>query len=153
MEEEHSAFSVLNFKSDVSSNRHMLVGSRDGYIRYFSDQSDDDDGYPMESYVYLPAVRLWDDWHAGKLTELTAEVAKDSGDVDWEVHVGASHQEAVNADAFASGTFSLEGRSFTARPRARGGSLVVKLENGDGKTWGVEQILATAVQGGRIRRL
>lgn len=149
----HGPTAVLNYQTEITENRHMLIGGKDGYVRNYNDLAQTDDAVVITSYVCLPTVRLGDDYQDGMLMELIATVAARSGDVDYEILVADSHEEVADATAHTSGTWTGTGRQTTVRPRARGGSMIVKLSNGENLAWGWEQLLAVVRPFGRQRLL
>lgn len=148
----HGPLAVLNFQTEIMEQRRMLVGGKDGYIRGYEALHDTDDGYAITSYVLLPPVRLaGDEYHDGLLYELIATVPEGSGDIDYEVRVARSHEEVAKASAFLSGTWDGEGLQTTVRPRARGASAVVRLSNGEGRRWAIEQLVGVVRPVGKTR--
>jgi hypothetical protein len=148
----HEPFAVLDFSS-LAGDGGVILGGRDGYLRGFRRTHETDDGTSFSSYVYYGPIRLGgEDYHEGLLNELIADAAGSSGDITWEVLVDETHQDATTASAFASGTFDTEGRNYTARPRARGGSFILKLSNAGDVAWSVERMTAVLKRVGRQRR-
>lgn len=142
---------AMYFPSDHAEETGVLLGCRDGYIRRYRDANDTDEGTEVTSYVYLGPIGLSpNDYNEGVLQELMGVLAKDSGQVTWSVHPANSAEEAADADALWSGTWS-EGRNISQHPRARGMALVVKLENAQNRRWAVESVLAKVVEGGKVR--
>ena len=151
-DDDHGPMAVLNFQTEITAYRHTLIGGKDGYIRRYDAGVDDDDGVAITSYVTLPPVRLGsDEYHDGLLYELIATIPEGSGDVDYEVRVARSHEEVAKASAFFSGTWDGEGLQRTARPRARGASASVRLSNGEGRRWAIEQLVGVVRPVGKTR--
>jgi len=149
-DDEHGPSAVLNFQTEITEWRHTLVGGKDGYIRWYSKYADTDDGVAITSYVLLPPMRLaGDEFQDGMLMELIATIPERSGDVDWEVRVGHTHEEVATASAFTSGSWTTEGLQHTERVQARGGSATVKLSNGQNLKWAYEQIIGVVRPVGR----
>ena len=148
----HSPLSVLNYQTEITSYRHMRVGSADGYVRFYDPSQDLDDGEPIESYVYLPVLRLGDDLTEGILTELIMTLALRSGDIDYASYTDESAEEVAAADtAKASGTWTGEGRQRPLPHRVRGGAMTIKLSNGEDRAWAIERLQAVIRQAGRQR--
>jgi hypothetical protein len=145
----------------------VVVGGRDGYLRYFADGQDDDDGLELESHLMIGPLRLSeDDVHDGMLAEIhgSIEELSEEASVTWRVVTGRSPAEAVEAaladldDVFdgkpptrfvASGAWLEEGRARVARPRARGPWVVIWLTSNGG--WAYESVTIVAKQLGRHR--
>lgn len=132
----------------------VLVGGRDGYIRYFDRQFQVDDGNnEIESYCDIGPIHLDpDNINEGILTELTGVLGVGSGAVDWALRSGFSAQEAYNATALYDGTWSVSGLNYTTQPRTRGVSAFVRLSNNTTKRWFLERITAMVKPAGRRRR-
>jgi len=149
---DHGPSAVLNFQTEIMEQRATLLGGKDGYIRCYDRANDTDDGTAITSFVLLPPQRLaGDEFQDGKLMELIATLPEGSADVDWEVRVAATHEEVANATAFMSGTWEDTGLHNTVRPNARGGSVVVKLSNGENLAWAYEQLIGVVRAVGRTR--
>lgn len=122
---------LLQHSQDPESNR-VLLGCRDGYLRQFhGDWEQDDGGTEIEAYVCYGPLRLGPNvLTEGQVAQLLGVLSERSGDVTWSVHVGQSGEKAVEADAFVSGTWTA-GDNHTVRPHARGVAGMLKLENAD----------------------
>lgn len=132
----------------------VLVGGRDGFIRYFDRQFQVDDGNnEIDSYCDLGPFHLDpDNLNEGILTELTAVLGVGSGDVDYALRTGFSAQEAYNATALVTGTWSIDGLNYTTNPRLRGVTGFLRLSNNTTKRWFLERITALVKPAGRRRR-
>jgi len=66
----------------------------------------------------------------GKLSSICAALGQNSGDVSWSVHVGQTAEDAVDAAARESGTwtgYAGTGLQYRAHPKARGAFATVKI--------------------------
>mgnify|MGYP007100044528 CR=1 FL=1 len=143
------------FARQDSTNAYsgVWLGCRDGFSRSHRDDQATDDGTPIDSYVVLGPIDLsgGSGYHEGRLKELVAKLASDSGEVDWEVTVGATAQDAFEADPFGvSGTWSMPGLNPKERPRARGAAFCLKLSSNE--RWALESLLAVIERAG-VQRL
>lgn len=131
----------------------VLVGGRDGYIRYFDRQFQVDDGNnEIESYCDIGPIHLDpENFDHGLLTEMIGVLGDGSGDVDWSIRTGHSAQEAYNATAIASGTWTFGGMNPTVYPRIRGVSAFLRLSNNTTTRWFMERISAIVKSAGRRR--
>jgi hypothetical protein len=147
---EHSPTALLCYNAANVEQQKMLLGGRDGYVRAFDPAAPSDDGTAIDSYaVYSPQTLAGNMHEDGVLETLDAVLAEDSDDVDWEVRVGETHEEAVGASAFTSGTWTETGRQYTERPQARGSAVTLKLSNDTAdESWAVENIVGTATKRG-----
>jgi len=145
----HSAKNVTNAYSDV------LLGCRDGYVRRHQSNLSQDDGANFTSYITLGPMSLGGgggDYSEGLVVELVGSTAVSSGDVDWALKVGKTHEAAFNAAAFVSGEWNTAGLNLKSHPRARGGAFCLKLSNGEtNATWAVERITAVIKTAGKQR--
>jgi hypothetical protein len=142
---------VLNYQTEITEHRHAIIGGRDGYVRYYDDRFDTDDGWPVTSYVFMPPFLVGDDHREGIILELIAALAQGSADVDYDLHVGRSHEEALLSDAFVSGSWTGEGLHHSTRMRVRGFSAFLKISNGEYLRWAIEDIVAVVRVAGRVR--
>jgi len=150
--EDHEPTAMLVYHSHLTNKSTLLFGCRDGYIRQFDFEANTDDGSAISSYVlYGPITLSPNDYENHILAELNADVAISSGDISWEIRRGDTAEEAMSADAAASGTWSA-GRNTANLPRVRGPHVFLKLANADNVRWAVEQVLARTVLAGRVRK-
>lgn len=151
---------IVSYSYTASSLPHLsgrvLAGGRDGYIRTFSTASALDDGTEIDSHVIIGPIPLGHD--AGLeaiLNEIIATLPIDGGVVDWSLHVGMAPEDALVAEAVASGEWSgngTHGVQYRERPRARGGAAYLKLANGaSGVPWQIEKIHGLAIPCGLQR--
>lgn len=143
----------------------VVIGSQDGYVRYFSDEVTNDDGQDLESHVLLGPIRLASgDARDAVLAELHGLLDIESGgSVTWRVVLGDTAQEAAEtaktgveavqagnspSGVAASGTWG-DGRNLVARPRSRGVWVVVWLSSTD--QWAFEAVPIVARMLGRVR--
>lgn len=132
----------------------VLLGCRDGYIRYYSrDFQTDDQDNPIESYCVIGPFHLdRAGYLEGLLTGLKGTLSKSSGDVQWEVLVGDSGESAVNAQPREQGIWNKTGLNYTSRPRVRGVACCIKVSNGSlVKRWILERITAVVRSAGMRR--
>ena len=132
--------SVHTFDGDAASDRTVLLGGQDGYVRKFDydTPSKSDDGTAIDSYVYLGPCQL-----QGRpklmLTELKGALGTGSNDVTFGVY-GAETAQAAHALSSAdfTGTFSA-GRNKSERRRTMGHDIFIKLQNNsDNQAWSYE---------------
>lgn len=131
----------------------VLIAGRDGYIRYFDRQFIVDDGdHEIESYCDIGPVHLDpNNGLEGLLTEIQGVLGGASGNVQWELRAGKSAQEAYEATAQASGTWSLDGLNAKSYPRVRGVSAFLRIKNYGKVRWFMERMTAVIRTAGRRR--
>ena len=137
---DHNPISVHTFDGDSASDRTVLLGGQDGYVRKFDydTPSKSDDGTAIDSYVYLGPCQL-----QGRpklmLTELKTALGAGSNDVTFGIY-GAETAQAAHAlgSPNFTGTFSA-GRNKSERRRAMGHDIFIKLQNdSDNQAWSYE---------------
>lgn len=137
--------------SEPGRSVRTLFGSRDGYIRSYNELADTDEDTAITSYVDIGPFRPGaSDFNEGRLDELIAVLAQESGSVQWSVRVAETAEETRTASNFDSGTFT-EGYNKNVRPRARGASIIVRLEASGSRWWALERLTAVLAQMGRQR--
>lgn len=148
----HEPFSLCSYTGDSLRQGALLLGCRDGYIRHFDDTFETDDGTEIASWVKLGAIRPGQGISDGRIDELIATLAENSGAVDWAVYAGEHDEKAViEGTSSASGTWEA-GYNHVERPRVRAGAVVVKLENSTTRRWGMERLVAKLTTLGRQRK-
>lgn len=145
--DNHEPVVLHQYNSIIQDESCVLLGCRDGYVRKYSHRFETDDSEEIESYVDYGPLRMGgSDYDKGLLTELIGVLAQNSGDVDWSVRVGETQESVLNADNFETGTWQTQdwgGLNFKTRVRARGGSVMFRLSNGEpDRAWSVERITA-----------
>lgn len=132
----------------------VIWGSRNGFIRMFSDSCDTDETTAIASYViYGPIRTSGNDYRTGLVAELIGVLGTGSGNVAWSVYVGDTCESACDsATAFTSGVWSQPNLQFTVRPRARGGAFTIKLANSGSRSWTVDSMIAAVIATGTQRK-
>lgn len=155
------------FDGDEWTDRTILIGSEDGYVRELDSGTFDDDGTLIESFVWIGPIMVGEGRDTIVLTELAASVANTGGgSVSWEVYGYNCANEL--ADAFnllqledegfiwtedglgfialdggtvaplSTGTFDI-GCAVTHNPRVRAKALYLRLYNNTAsETWASE---------------
>jgi hypothetical protein len=133
---DQNPISVMIFDGDTSSDRTLLLGGQDGYVRKFDydTPADDDDGVAIDSYVWLGPIQLTNKPKL-MLRQLNAAFDTSSSDVDFAVYAGESSQTAKAATAEFTGTW-VSGRNKAEKRRATGHNLFIRLRNNtDDEKW------------------
>ena len=156
MNKDYEPFATFRYPPIARQESAVLLGSRDGYIRNFSQPCATDDGTTIASHIAYGPIRLGGaDDQDGIFAYLVGALAAESGPVDWSLYVGKNH-EAVNTaidddDSRATGELTA-GYSHTIRPQVRGGSFALKLANAEAnQAWAVEHLTFGQLPGGAIR--
>lgn len=146
----HEATALMQFNATDANETAVLQGCRDGYIRYFRDEHETDDGNAIVSNIMYGPFMTAPAGKDGYLTKLKAVLAKGSGSVNWSVTGGQSALEALDATALFTGTWSGDGLSYSARPRTRGAGVVITISNGGNRRWALDALLADVMQAGEL---
>ena len=143
---DHEPFIIHTHNADTSSLAAPILGCRDGYLRRFSNDAEQDDGSEIESYVKIGPIALAGGFDHGMLKKLVATLAEGSGDVSWEVATGQSAESVLDETALANDTFTVHsagGLNYTVNPMLSGATATVKLSNGTTyRRWAIERVLA-----------
>jgi len=144
-------FSICKYNGHLIPYNTVLLGGRNGYIRMFHDDFDTDGATSITSYVKIGPIKPGS-MGDGRLDELAAVLAEDSGQVTWEIMTADTPEGAVEeTTAFDTGTWSA-GLNYTDRPRCRGGAVVLKLSGAEDQRWALERIAAVIAPLGRLRK-
>lgn len=133
---------TLTMDGDTSSDRAMLMGCRDGYLRKWDIDADDDDSTAIDSYCYIPITA---GKHPGKLLlrELQPVLANNSGQMYYQGFCGPSTEDAVNAGTASFSGIWREGRNPSLRRGMRGDAMFLKVGgNLANSTWALESLRA-----------
>ena len=167
--EECGAYSQYYYSANDNDYADLLVGCKDGYIRKFDNDKDDDIGGSDEainSYAVWPIQHLSEDNDKqGKLTSLTIECAggaaggvfDDTDGVSYDIHVADDAETLIEdirdgATPIATGTLTGTGRKARIRTKLRGAWLGIKFYNSTStETWAINRVFATIQEAGRIR--
>jgi hypothetical protein len=143
------------YNSDDANRNAVILGCKDGYIRYFDEKFVRDEGTAITDYLIYSPLFASDEYNDGQITEIVGELSKNSGAVNWSIKTGNSHQECLFSNITkASGTWSIKGLNYKQHPRCRGVSFLVKIERGDNDVaWGIETIQITTKKSGVKRVL
>ena len=150
----HDARAVHVFDGDDASDRAILMGGADGYIRKWDVTKADDDGTAISSHVYLGPI-LPRALGTVNVNEIRTLLAKGSSDVTMSVFRGNSAEDAYNqTTALYTATLSA-GRNVAERRRAQGHAIFLKLSNTTAsQTWAMELLQAVFSEtSGRFGRI
>ena len=163
------AYSSFYYDSNNTSNRGLLLGCKDGYIRVAVNTAKNDDvgasDTAISSNILYPIIKLGEDDEEGRLTSLTIELAggasggshTDMDAVSYELHVADDAETLIEdikdgATAAISGTLTGTGRKARIRQKLTGAYLGIKLFNTTAsQTFVINKINGEMVQAGRIR--
>lgn len=145
----HSPISVHALDGDKPDDRRVILGCQDGYIRIFSNDAVNDDGEAILSGVFFGPILLEQGTQPFVLRELQCVLSAASADVQYDVLVGASVNQAfyegndqidtlllADGNTFvyserptdSQGEFSAI-RSKSVNPRLRGYAAFIRISN------------------------
>lgn len=144
----HNPLCACVFDGNLPDDRVVLIGSRDGYVRTFSPDAENDDGADINSAVVVGPLT------ARELDELLAKdmqgvLGETSGQVNFAVHVGSTAEKALSNDPVVTGTWSA-GRNLTTHVRRSGHAVYVKITSTN--RWAMEAIRLRLAGKGKVRQ-
>jgi hypothetical protein len=143
----HNPLCCCIFDGNLPDDRALLIGSWDGYVRSFSPTATKDDGIVIESSVVLGPFNT-KELDEMMLLYLQAVLGDSSGEVNYEVFVGNTAEEALNGTAVESGIWE-PGRNPNTEIMASGYCVYVRISSSN--PWQLEQIRAEFSTSGKVR--
>lgn len=144
----HNPLCVTTFDGNDPSDRVMLIGSWDGYVRAFDPDATRDDGTDCASEVWLGPIQS-DGNDSMKLRELQAELGEDSGNVTYAIHVGRTAEAALASDPIQGGTLRAS-RGPTSHVYREAFVVYVKLTAT--RPWQIERVRCVVDQREYVKR-
>jgi hypothetical protein len=150
-------WSALAQRSRPSDRSVVLLGCKDGYVRYFDADYDVDDEDETSAKRFRSSCVFGPFGDASLLNdsrwdELEVVLSADSASVDVEIFAGETAEEAAEAVLTGSPSYTRRigtGRSPRMHPRVRGASLYLKLTAD--RRWAFEAASAVLAKAGRTR--
>lgn len=116
------------YDGDTASDRTVILGGQDGYLRVFDyTPVKNDDGVAIDSYVWLGPIQLQNRPKL-MLTELKPTIATGSDDVTFNVHSAETAEGAKAGSSKFNGDW-VAGRNKSERRRTVGHDIFIKLSN------------------------
>ena len=143
----HDPLATCVFDGNLPGDRVMLIGSWDGFVRFFDPNAVTDDGTVCSSSVVLGPINT-QNMDEMLLKELQAAMGANSGTVTYSVFVGSTAEIALNSTAVSTGTWT-SGRNLDTLIRRAGHAVYVKLTST--VPWQLEQIRAKIATQGKVR--
>lgn len=132
----HNPLCMTVFDGNEATDRVVLIGSWDGYVRFMDPAATTDDGVPIESKVLIGPL-LTNNGDQIMQTEMLPVFAEGGGTVDYDVLVGNSAEQALASDSALHGTFT-PGRNHTV-PVMRSGYAIYNQISANAP-WAMESI-------------
>lgn len=143
--------SLVYRSSDAPSTQRLLLGCRDGNIRAFNDKAFTDDGLNFRSELLIgPIAHGSGGYFDGMILEVVGQLSEESADLDLDVQVGNSIENAFNAKPRRMGKLRA-GKNRTYRPRLRGNASFLRLSTPGGGAWAYENMTVVREQLGKQR--
>lgn len=137
----HNPTAVHLMDGDDPTDRVVLLGGQDGYIRFIDNASKTDDGTAISSYVYFGPIQT--DSGRFKLKELRCILAETSDQATLELFRGHSAEYAYNQPEAHFAVTLDKGRSRAIRIGGAAQAMYLKLSNSTPNTaWSFEQMFA-----------
>ncbi len=131
-------------------NDGLLIGSFDGYIRIHDKDTQNDDGINFDSYVYFGVLNMSSGMYDGFISEITANVGMNSGEIDLYVLV-ADTPDFIRTAPETYVCSLCQGLNYNNFINLRGAVAAVKLQCTNGERWAFENISLSIKDGGRKR--
>jgi len=141
--------SVCYSNSPIPGEAGVILGCRDGALRYFRDVFENDEGDEIVSSVEIGPLMMGAG-REGMLMKMLATLGDRSGSVRFHVRGGHSGEEAFLAEHFASSAM-IAGTNRWWTTRLAAGAFIVALSNEEERSWQIENISAQVRGGGMIR--
>lgn len=145
--------SMMAFDGDQSSDRVIMLGGDDGYIRYYSSSAFQDDGQNFTSYVTMGPIVADKGRYPTVLTDVQFVMDDTAGNTVFELGVGDTAEAALADFAatltgekdIANATFNISaGKSINHNPRTRGYFQYFKIgTTTPTASWAIEYIQAS----------
>jgi len=157
----HGVYSIFQYDANATAYKGLLLGCKDGYVRWHVDTEENDDGTAIDSYVTFGPIALAEDGRDGSIEAFDLILAGGAtGAVDdatvqvWTEDVAETMLEDLIAGTSPqlSMTFTGPGRMRGAKRRrgVRGAFAGIKIGNSTiSETWGMEKLLIDGGAPGR----
>lgn len=135
------------FDGNEPTDRTVVLGSWDGYVRAVDDAATSDDGTEIESEVWIGPFTA-PTFNDLVVREMQAVLDEASGDVDFEIYRGRTAQAALDSEVFRSGTLT-KGRNVTRQIETAGHAIYLRLTSTN--QWAMEAIRVRLGDNGPVR--
>jgi hypothetical protein len=134
------------FDGNEPTDRRLLIGSWDGYVRSVSTTADTDDGKKIDTEVWIgPFVTpTFDDL---RMNDIQAILDEASGDVDYAIFTGNTAQDALDSEPFHEGTWEA-GKNLNQMVRSKGHATYIRLTSS--VRWAMESIRLRLESQGKV---
>jgi hypothetical protein len=156
--EAHTPTSLLYFNSRVKSERTLLAGCNDGYIRRWNETEKSDDGSTViESEALIGPIVGSNTRSRVGVNEVSIKTGVDTDALSVSLYSGLTAEHLI--DNVVNGEPPKVTKSFTTdkllpsiRQQVKGGAIGVKLSNNSAaSTWSMEKIDIELSESGRMK--
>jgi hypothetical protein len=162
-------FSLFYYNASDDTSRGLLLGCKDGFLRYFSESEKNDVSTAADvtitSEVVLPIMQNDDDDRELRLTSFTVTTAgggsggteSDTDGITVNMFAGTDAEAVIESiedgdTPQSATTLTGAGRQNRIRSRIRGHSIAIELKNSTSdSTWAIERVSAEAEPVGKVR--
>jgi len=143
----HNPLCCAVMDGNEPADRVVIAGGWDGYVRSIDRDAETDDGRKIASSVLIGPI-LTSDMDDMLLKNVQAVMAAESGDVEYEVLVADTAEEALSCEPVSTGKWSA-GRNPTDFVRMAGYAIYIRLRSTN--RWAMESIRAEITSRGKVR--
>ncbi len=152
LQSAHQASCMGVYRRNDTPGSAVILGGRDGFLRYFVPDQMTDDGTEFKSHIFLgPIPTERSGYLTGSVDTINGQLDSDSANVTMDVHVGDTHEEALASTAVTTHTL-VGGDNYNVRPRRKGASFAIRLSNAASSAWAFANLLVTFTSRGRNRK-
>jgi len=154
---DQSPASMFYFDSYKGSERGLLLGGYDGYIRKFDeDETNDEGSNAIDSFVTIgPFVSTREPRMKVETTETSLVMGEDTDGITVDIHSGDSGDNVVTnviagSTPLVTKTLSGDGVQNSVKDRVSGKAIAIKLKNSTAsESWSIEDINVEIKESGR----
>ncbi len=154
---DQSPASLFYYDSYKSSERSLLLGGYDGFIRKFDESEKDDEGSnAIDSFVSMgPFVSTREPRMKVETNETSLVMGEDTNGITVDIHTGDSGDNVVTnviagSTPLVTKTLSGDGLRNSVRERVSGKAIAIKLKNSaTSESWSIEDINIELKESGR----
>lgn len=132
----HNPLCCCTFDGNLANDRVPLIGSWDGYVRSIDPFATKDDGWDIQSTVWIGPI-LTQDFDDMMLYEIQAILGETSKNVTYKIHIGTTAEQALKSQPIMTGIFG-DGRNSTHGIRVAGHAIYIELASSN--PWQMEGI-------------
>lgn len=147
---KHNPLCCITFDGNEPADRVLLIGSWDGYVRAIDPETTDDDGYAIDSEVWIGPL-LTKDMDDVTLRSLQAVLGEGSGEVKCDIFSGETAEAALAAARANDEDIVFEpSRNLSSRIKVADHAIYIRLTSS--VPWSMESIRAITTLNGMKRR-